>query len=335
MALLMTPHPTSNQYTFGPEQHMFVHGEPEMARDVLQRIFDATPLESEHNLGEFETLSWYGDHWMISQSMMDSLAIRRTRAQSEFAAPLVFVHRYKYGHFRGVIGDVNIDRAPGSIYILDLERRVESLQVPILVQGFYIPKAMIGYDPDIHPPMIQFPVATPVGELINREFSQTIDQVLFNNTLNHSSLMRFASTLMVCIKTDQGRPWVRRNARQALAGLIRAHIDQDLRSPSLKIETIQRKFGISRATLFRLFERQGGVRTYIQDRRMFRAVMDIARRPQPRDIITEAAEKWGYSSTLDFNKSVQRAFGVSAQSLVGTAPEGYEFEPPPQLSNPL
>ena len=108
----------------------------------------------------------------------------------------------------------------------------------------------------------------------------------------------------------------RRAARYGQFLAIQSYIEQNLSRMDLCAETLLPKFGVSRATLYRLFEEEGGVRNYIVDRRLFRAILDISTGPQHRGKIQQAAKRWGFSSAANFNRSVRHTFGGAPGALL-------------------
>lgn len=88
-----------------------------------------------------------------------------------------------------------------------------------------------------------------------------------------------------------------------------ALIDQSLRNPELKIETLTRALGVSRATLFRAFALTGGITLYVKQRRLELArealLMRIGRRPT----IAEIAHAHGFVSESHFSRSFRDHYG--------------------------
>lgn len=124
-----------------------------------------------------------------------------------------------------------------------------------------------------------------------------------------------------CVKIALGvhpqREDVRAHARAALNELIYRHIEDNLGDPDLTPGSLLEAFGVSRSSLFRMFEPRGGVRNYIMERRAIRAVLDISTSPPERGVLREISEKWGFSTQPNFNRTIQRLFGASPGRLFG------------------
>ena len=78
---------------------------------------------------------------------------------------------------------------------------------------------------------------------------------------------------------------------------------------------ILQTFGVSRASLYRMFEPQGGVRRFITDRRTLHAVMDLSRTTGRRGYIREVSDRWGFPSMVEFNRTVRRLYDQNPSAL--------------------
>lgn len=107
--------------------------------------------------------------------------------------------------------------------------------------------------------------------------------------------------------------------------LVEQHIDAHLADPALSVETIGAATGISRSTLYRLFDKRGGVGRLIQRRRLvaLRSALD-RRDPASPD---ELARRFGFNGEARMERLFLEEFGFSisayrlamAQALPGDA----------------
>lgn len=282
-------------------------------------LFDYTPLESSSNSGVHKNWHWHTDGCVFTQSDSDAFAIRKTKPQTALGEHLLFVHRYVEGHIRGRIGDLNIDRGPGTVNIIDLASRVECVQSPAVMQTMFIHKTTLGYDPDVHPPLSKFAIDHSVGRLLNALLADVFRDLLQHDVVNLAKLEQLKACLKMGMGTDPRRGDIRRHVRDALRDLICAHIERNLENWGLSVGSLLKEFGVSRASLYRMFEDRGGVRQFISNRRLLNAVLDISNGPILRGDIAAAAEKWGFTTGANFNRAVRREFGVAPGSLVNIA----------------
>lgn len=306
----------ASKFEFGPQRQRVIEIPSAFMRDSMGVLFDTTPLNVDQGTGLHRIRNWFSEHCIFTQMETDAFAVRKTRAQAMNGEPLVFVHRYVRGHLRGRLGDFNLDRDPGSIYILNQESRVECVQSPSTMQAILMPKAVLGFDPDKHPPLVRVPATHTLGQTLDGLFDTLFRDLLCENKLAFMTLDRIVACLRMALHGGNNDQDVRRHARDAIAAQISAHVEQNLDRWDLSVTTLLRDFGVSRASLYRMFEAQGGVRQYINDRRLLRAVLEITEGPRVRGQIADAAARWGFSSSASFNRSVRRKFGVAPSELM-------------------
>lgn len=288
----------------------------EFMRAKTSVMYDMTPIQSPDASGIYKSKNWYFDQCMITQSENDPMVVGRSKAQAEAGAGLVFFHRYLRGGVRGVAGMTNIDREPGQMYLFDQASMVSCIQLKVKAQGIYFPKSLLGYHPDKHAPIVRFSEYGAIGVLLFQQFDLLMQRLNQSDTVDKAHFENLKATIKIVLGTDNQHGDVRRRARNAMAGLIREHIEQHLDQSDLTTSKLLNTFGVSRASLFRMFEADGGVRHFVQKRRLYRAVLDLARNAGSRGAVTAAADRWGFSSGSNFNRAVKQTFGVAPGSLV-------------------
>jgi AraC-like DNA-binding protein len=118
--------------------------------------------------------------------------------------------------------------------------------------------------------------------------------------------------LGIALDTGGGRaPAASSEARDtALTLAAREAIEARLRSPTLTPDWLCRHLGISRSTLYRLFEASGGVLGYIRGRRLER-VRETLVLPGPRPRLADLAESWGFSDAAHLSRLFRGQYGVT------------------------
>ena len=285
-------------------------------RESMRELYDNRPLNEEGGSGVMKTSHWFTESNIFVEASADAFAVRRSKAQSETGAHLLSVQRFVRGVHRGRLGDLSIDRDPGTVYLMDMSSRVEGIQRAATMQNIFFHKNELGFDPDRHPQFMAFPTASVLGRLIYELYSKLFDRLHQTNELDLDAFDQLVACLKLAMGTDSSHCGLREKARTALFESICCHIERNIGDPDFTVDTILQNFGVSRASLYRLFEDRGGVRQYISDRRLLHAVLDITARPLRRGDISAAAEKWGFSSNANFNRAVRREFGVTPGALI-------------------
>jgi AraC-like DNA-binding protein len=101
--------------------------------------------------------------------------------------------------------------------------------------------------------------------------------------------------------------------RAAAFAEVRRRIERNVHTPDIQLEQVAAGVPVSRATLYRMFEQEGGVQTYIRQRRLRAAADEIVRFPDLA--IKDIAFGLGFASASDFTRAFRRAFGLSPQDF--------------------
>ncbi|MGV3650153.1 MAG: helix-turn-helix domain-containing protein [Devosia sp.] len=110
-------------------------------------------------------------------------------------------------------------------------------------------------------------------------------------------------------------------ARRNIVSLVdlKAHIEQHLLEPHLGPTLLMQRFGITRSTLYRLFEPLDGVSAYIARRRLNLAFRMLSDTRHPRGRISRLALQLGYSHPSAFTRAFREAFGLSPKEVQALA----------------
>lgn len=108
----------------------------------------------------------------------------------------------------------------------------------------------------------------------------------------------------------------------------RQFVQARLYDPDLDAEALRRALGVSRTRLYRLFEPLGGVKRYIQRRRLLDAHAALSN-PDDHRRILEIAEQRGYNDGSEFSRAFKREFGCSPSDVR----KGEEYNVPNRPAN--
>lgn len=109
-------------------------------------------------------------------------------------------------------------------------------------------------------------------------------------------------------------------ASDRLTGIaIRRFIEEEIASEGIGVNAIVARFGVSRTALYRLFEAEGGVVSYIRERRLLRA-MRMLTASDGRLRIAAVAYATGFSDERSFSRAFHRRFGLSPRDARGNGP---------------
>ncbi|MBR0856961.1 helix-turn-helix transcriptional regulator [Bradyrhizobium liaoningense] len=97
---------------------------------------------------------------------------------------------------------------------------------------------------------------------------------------------------------------------------IRQFIEDNIDRRDLGVELIGSRFGLSRTPLYKLFETDGGVASYIRNRRLAHAMRILAGvEGGPRQRVSSVAYACGYQSEKIFSRAFRRRYGVNPREV--------------------
>ncbi len=97
---------------------------------------------------------------------------------------------------------------------------------------------------------------------------------------------------------------------------IRNFIRQNLSDPEIDVNRICDDCGISRSALYRLFREEGGVRHFLREERLVKAMHDLLFYPDQQ--ISVVARDNGFIHANDFSRAFRRRFGMTPRELRAT-----------------
>jgi AraC-like DNA-binding protein len=115
--------------------------------------------------------------------------------------------------------------------------------------------------------------------------------------------------------------------RDLLLLAIKRSVDADLLNEAVNVEQLCRKFQISRATLYRLFEPEGGLWRYIQDQRLDRAFAKLASPANGSIRMVDMALEFHFSSDTTFVRAFRRRFALTPGEVRRLAEQERRFRP--------
>jgi AraC-like DNA-binding protein/mannose-6-phosphate isomerase-like protein (cupin superfamily) len=108
---------------------------------------------------------------------------------------------------------------------------------------------------------------------------------------------------------------VERAERHLYLAMIKRHIANNLETDALAVEAICRHFLISRATLYRLFEADGGLAHYVREQRLNLAFRRLISPAAQDGRLIDLAVGMRFSSDSTFIRAFRRKFGLTPGEL--------------------
>jgi AraC-like DNA-binding protein len=267
--------------------------------------------------GQFIKNMWHSEHGFFADTHMDALATcHRTKCHADNVGHLILLSRYFGGTSKGTLNDQTVDRRPGPLYLMDAELPWEGIREAGRLQTAYIPKCALGFDPDQHPRFLEVSEASPLGQCLHARMDELFQRLQESDyLLQKAALDQLLACMKVALTMDAQREDIRSHARAALHRTICGFIEQNVHAQALSTTMLLDQFGVSRASLYRMFEAQGGVRNYITERRALRAVIDLSDTSGTRGHVRQVSDRWGFATPVHFNRVIRRLYGDSPGAL--------------------
>ncbi|ANH75751.1 helix-turn-helix domain protein [Ralstonia insidiosa] len=215
----------------------------------------------------------------------------------------------------------HIPRVP-SILALDMDQpcTIRSFEGRLLL--LFVPRALVEQSfPDaasLHGRWVH--ATTPLTRLLIEHVVALRQQIV---GLSKEAAQRAFLTAVELILAAYGRQAglagnARAAVRAAVYGKVRRHVESNLRDPNLSPESVLASLHFSRASVYRIFEHDGGLAAYIRSRRLRMAADELVRFPQRG--IQDVASGLGFNDASSFTRAFRRAFDIAPRELHEYAP---------------
>jgi AraC-like DNA-binding protein len=210
-----------------------------------------------------------------------------------------------------------VDPGSATIIALDLGQPVRMRRDDCHVLSFFVPSTLAAEvfpDPEaLHARALRN--ETPLTDLIFdhvRALGRDIARLDANAA---ASAIRTSVELLVAAFGKQAglSGDARAAARAGMFGRARRYIQANLHNAELSPESVMQALQLSRPSIYRLFQHEGGLGAYIRHLRLRQAADELVRWPQSG--ISEIAFRLGFASSSDFTRAFRRSYGMSPRDF--------------------
>lgn len=270
-------------------------------------------------LGErdhYQTSIWSANFDRIVLGYSDgssSLFDRSVPTIARFGLEDVLVQFYRGHSYEATANGTSQVIEPGTLALFDLTRPVAIRANVVANVSLTIPRALLApllANLDTLHGAVVHPGGALHGLLIDHIGSMRRHAV--HTQVSEAPAIADATAALVaaCFGVSaEGRDAATRAIPAISLARLRDFIEANLRDPTLGPAMIMRTFGVSRATLYRLFDPLGGVANFIAERRLaqvFRSLMS-----GERERIGVVAARWGFLNNSTFSRAFRNAYGMS------------------------
>lgn len=291
-------------------------------RDEVSAIFDVRADPSGFGRARMEA-AIMGD-WLLGHSLLPGQAFDRTRSKIARDGLDVYLIQFYLG---GATGDRDAASGewtrPGDMYIVDASESLSTDATASEIVHLVLPRPMLS--PLLHSPDGQggriIRGDAPLVALLRQHLVGLNREVGRMSQAEASLVLKPTLELAAAAINGAPDPMQKSSVEHALIGSIRRHVSDNLADPSLSAESIMGAFGISRTTLYRLFDCFGGIASYVRDERLKRCRDMLADPACSHLTAAEIGARWGFMHPESFTRAFTKAFGIGPRAVRQAAAE--------------
>jgi AraC-like DNA-binding protein len=302
-----------------PQRHQY-----EAWREWFRPVFDVIPRDSGPNCFVASNVAWKLDDLVVSRVAAPAVRVHRTPTHI-WRNPLdhwvlSYCHRGETAikTKRGVLRS-----RPGTPFLWSLGEASETERTETERVQLFLSRDVFRDIAPVLDAACGTALDTPLGRLLG-DFMLSLEHRLQGLTIADMPRLTAATRALIaaCVapsaeRVGTAREQVDRGRLERVRQTVRTH----LRSPRLGPNTLCRAVGMSRSSLYRLLEPEGGVNHYIQRRRLLEAHATLSD-PAAKRTVSAIAEELCFSDPSSFGRSFRAMFGYSPGEVRSAAAAG-------------
>lgn len=285
---------------------------------VTQEIFTCT-LPQGMTPAEFQLdmTAWHLGTVMLGSIRASALAFDRSASiVTASGMDHLMVQLYTEGGFTGTAGDGAITVAPQDVCVFDLTQTLRTQASAFHNLTLLVPRAYVAAAVEdvaaLHGLVLRG--HDPLTELLAEHLRALAARVPRLQSTRAARAAARGTVALITTMLATATPQTRARAGAASPSPHRRamqFIDRHLSDAALDSDRVAEELGMSRATLYRLFEPLGGVSAYIRRRRLTCAALHLASPEYRHERVSQVAFRWGFSSEASFSRSFRLQFGLT------------------------
>ena len=283
-------------------------------------VFDAKP-DSRDGIGRFpiEMNVFHPGPLVLGQFVSPPQVFERSpRSIANGGLDHFLIQLYESGGFAGAAGGADIRVRAGDICIFDLTRTLDTRASDFRNVTLIVPRPLLETFVEDVDALSGIVLAgeEPLTRMLARHM-RSLHGEMAQMAQDEAEAAARATVALIAVAAQRHAGFGTTGSKPLVSRFraIVAHIDANLHDETLSPNSICADLGMSRATLYRLFEPVGGVAEFIRIRRL-EAAMRLLVAPQACAVsIAEIAFGCGFKSLSSFSKAFRSHFGLSAREV--------------------
>lgn len=286
-------------------------------RESIDVVFDVERPEDSDSPFHASVEAFQLGDMVVTDAMLGAQRYTRSAARTRKDGMDHFVlNLYRTGGWRADTTGGEFVGTAGQVSVLDLSAGLISDEPDCHLVALFLPRSLIE---DRLPNLGALHGSAPVGphSLLLAEYIDMLARRLPTLPVGDETALAEATCQMLAaclapslVNAEAARPGLELVLLRRAKRYIEAHLD----ASTLDVDAICNIVGVSRRTLYRLFESEGGVLHYIQSRRLER-IRSILANPSDTRRISDIAADFGFLRGDHFARVFKQQFGQSARDL--------------------
>jgi AraC-like DNA-binding protein len=281
-------------------------------RAYLAPMYEVRPTTRSAPLPFGSNIAYQIDDLVAGRILLSTQRLQRDRRRVDVGPDHYTVQLYRSGRLQGVVGGKPLSASPGTVTLIGRHRLLDVVIDRADAIGIVVPTTRLHGLP-FQEHGLRFDAAR------NRLLAVRILDIyrqLPTKRLDEASALasEFVALLHRLLDPSQAADVLEgRELDGGQMALARTIVHGNLSRLDLSPEFIAGQMQVSRSTLYRLFEPEGGVMQFVQGERL-KAVRDALADPLERRTVSRLAEAFAFSSVSQLSRSFRNRYGVPPQA---------------------
>ncbi len=210
---------------------------------------------------------------------------------------------------------------PGDLYVLDMAQPIATSVTDHSHLSLIVPRRMLApllKAPDeCHERVV--PAGLPIVALLRDTMASYFQNLVDMPVETAEAVLRPLLDLVAVAISGQVDEEKTASLNFALFASMRRYVEANLLDSDLDAQVVAATFGLSRRSLYRMFESTGGFVHYVQERRLRRAHAALRALETRHVPIATIADKHGFPNPENFSRAFRRLFGMTPREARGLA----------------
>ncbi|MFK4826221.1 helix-turn-helix domain-containing protein [Paenochrobactrum sp. BZR 588] len=292
----------------------------EFWRDVSKIIYDVSPVVATQGLAGSVISQPFGE-MILGATSFNSQYCQRTR-RNIMHDPLdsYIVQLVLSGPYKGDFNGTSMTVCPGDIFFLDLDQPLDSKKEKGRRLSLVIPRCEIQKiipNRNLHGQVLTSNRGTT--KLLShyiKGIAETLSDIADDETeAVQNSVLSLISEAFNGIKATRSL-----NVELPLRSRILGFIEHNISDPTFGLHSILSQFPVSRSSLYRAFEEDGGIANLIRQKRLDHAFKLLTSRQKPAYSVKDVVRRVGFTEGTQFARFFRARFGIQPNEALALKP---------------